>query len=94
MTDIYVYYQVRSELAELMLPHVRTMQSELASRFGVTSALKRRPEEKDGLQTWMEVYASVPVDFLHALEQAAIDARLPVTGERHVEMFMDLSACA
>ena len=60
MTDIYVYYRVRSELADLMLPHVRAMQQGLRA----------------------------------ALEQAAIDAHLPITGERHVEVFTDLPACA
>ena len=94
MTDLYVYYKVRSELAMLMLPHVRGMQDELNSRFGVESDLKRRPDEKEGLQTWMEVYRSVPEDFLQALEQAAIDAHLPISGERHIEVFVDLPACA
>lgn len=94
MTDIYVYYRVRSELADLMLPHVRAMQQGLASAHGIVTALKRRPEEKDGMQTWMEVYASVPDDFMTELEQAAIDAHLPITGGRHIEVFMDLLACA
>ncbi len=94
MTDIYVYYRVRSELADLMLPHVRAMQQGLQAAHGIGVALKRRPEETDGLQTWMEVYASVPDDFMTALEQAAIDAHLPITGERHVELFTDLPACA
>ncbi len=94
MTDIYVYYRVRAELAVLMLPHVQAMQAELKSRFGIAAALKRRPEEIDGMQTWMEVYLSVPDDFLNALEQAAIDAHLPITGERHIELFMDLPTCA
>lgn len=94
MTDIYVYYRLRSELAELMLPHVCAMQDGLSAQYGVKTALKRRPEEKDGEQTWMEVYEAVPEDFLHALEQAAIDAHLPISGERHIEVFEDLSPCA
>ena len=94
MTDIYVYYRLRSELAELMLPHVRAMQDGLNVHYGVKTALKRRPEEKDGEQTWMEVYEAVPEDFLHALEQAAIEAHLPISGERHVEVFVDVAECA
>ncbi len=94
MTDVFVYYQLRSELASLMLPHVHAMQAELKTRFGIAVALKRRPEEKDGLQTWMEVYASVPDGFLQVLEQVAIDAHLPLAGERHIEVFTDLPACA
>lgn len=94
MTDIYVYYRLRSELSALMLPHVHTMQADLKARFGVDVSLKRRPEDTDGLQTWMEVYESVPEDFLPALEQAAIDAHLPITGERHIEVFVELPPCA
>ena len=94
MIDIYVYYRVRSDLSALMLPHVRAMQDELCARFGIAAAVKRRPEEKDGLQTWMEVYEAVPEEFLSALEQAAIDAHLPISGERHVEVFVDIAECA
>lgn len=94
MNDIYVYYRLPSELSALILPHVRAMQEGLRAEFGVKTALKRRPEESDGQQTWMEVYESVPKDFLHALEQAAIDAHLPITGERHIEVFEDIPSCA
>ena len=94
MSDIYVYYRVRSELAALMLPHVREMQERLREAYGVDALLKRRSEEKDGAQTWMEIYPSVPDDFLGALEQAAIDAHLPIDGGRHIEIFVDLPQCA
>ena len=94
MSDIYVYYRVRSELAALMLPHVRAMQEGLREAYGVDALLKRRPEEKDGAQTWMEIYPSVPDDFLGALEQAAINAHLPIDGGRHIEIFVDLPQCA
>ena len=94
MSDIYVYYRVRSDLAALMLPHVREMQERLREVYGVDALLKRRPEEKDGVQTWMEIYPSVPDDFLGALEQAAIDAHLPIDGGRHIEIFVDLPQCA
>ncbi len=94
MMDLYVYYRVRSDIAERVLPHVRAMQKELQAVHGVEGKLKRRPDEKDGLQTWMEVYESVPEDFLPALEQAAIHAYLPIDGRRHVEIFVGLPECA
>ena len=94
MIDIYVYYRVRSELAALMLPHVRGMQASLRAAYGVQTLLKRRPEEKDGAQTWLEVYPSVTEEFLGNLEQAAIDAHLPIDGGRHIEIFVDLPECA
>ncbi len=94
MTDLFVYYRVRSDTADSLRPGVARLQAELAQRFGIRSALKRRPEEKDGLQTWMEMYSDVPADFLPALEQAARAARLPIEGERHHEIFVDLPECA
>ncbi len=94
MTDLFVYYRVRSDAARQLQPRVASMQDGLARRFGVRTSLKRRPEETDGLQTWMEIYAAVPDDFLPALQQAADNAALPIDGERHIEIFVDLPACA
>ncbi len=94
MTDLFVYYRVRSDAAMQLQPRVAAMQAGLARRFGVRAALKRRPEEQDGLQTWMEIYTNVPDDFLPALQQAADTAAVPIEGERHIELFVDLPACA
>lgn len=94
MTDLFVYYRVRGEIADQLRPQVAALQSLLVQRFGVRASLKRRPEEKDGLQTWMEVYEGVPDDFLPALQQAAADAQLPIEGDRHHEIFEDLPECA
>ena len=56
-------------------------------------ALKRRPGQQDDWQTWMEVYLAVPDDFDAQLDQALLAAAIPalMTGERHLERFMDLS---
>lgn len=94
MTDLFVYYRVRGEIAGQLRPQVATLQSLLVQRFGVRASLKRRPGEKDGLQTWMEVYEGVPKGFLPVLQQAAADAQLPIEGERHHEIFEDLPECA
>ncbi len=94
MTDLYVYYRVRAEDALRLQPQVQQMQRTLASRFGIAAGLKRRPEEQDGRQTWMETYGDVPDDFLPALQQAAQQAALPIDGERHHEIFVDLAPCA
>ncbi len=94
MSDLFVYYRVRSENAVSLHEQVIRLQSRLAQRFGVRTALKRRPEEVDGLQTWMEIYADVPADFLPALQQASLVAGLPIEGKRHVEIFVDLPECA
>ncbi len=94
MTDLFVYYRVRSDAAAQLRPRVARLQAGLAQRFGVRASLKRRPEEQDGLQTWMEIYEAVSDDFLPALQQAADAAALPIEGERHIEIFVDLPACA
>ncbi len=94
MTDVFVYYQVPRVGAAQLLPHVMQMQAELSHRYGVQVSLKRRPEEKLGMQTWMEIYANVPEGFLTALQAAVLAAELPIDGERHSEIFVDLPECA
>ncbi len=91
--DLYVYYRVRSAHAEGLQPQVAAMQRTLAHAYGVRCELKRRPQETEGCQTWMETYISVPEGFEHALATAAAALSL-IEGERHVETFVDLPACA
>jgi hypothetical protein len=92
MIDLYVYYKVRDGDAASLAPRVRAMQAQLGS----PAQLKRRPEARDGLQTWMEVYPSVPGGFLAAVEQAALGAGLHafIEGPRRSEIFTDLPPCA
>lgn len=94
MTDLYVYYKVREEDAPALAPRVRAMQAGLAAALtGHGGALlQRRPEARDGLQTWMEVYPGVDAGFEAVLEQAVIDAGLPdaIQGPRRAEVFINL----
>lgn len=94
--DLYIYYTVRASLADAFCEQVVRMQSDLAMRYGVITALKRRPVEKDGRHTWMEVYLAVPEGFDSVLEQAVAETKLAtlIDGERHTEYFMDASTCA
>jgi predicted kinase len=93
MIDLYVYYKVRELDAAALAPRVRAMQAALASSHGVSVQLKRRPESKDGLQTWMEVYPGAPDKFAEVLAQAALDAGLDALpdGPRRTEVFVDLN---
>ena len=54
----------------------------------------RRPDLKDGLQTWMECYSDVPPAFDDTLaglwRQSGLQSWL--AGERHGERFVDLDA--
>jgi hypothetical protein len=96
MNDLYIYYQVPSEHAAGLALRVRGMQARLLAEHGVDGQLKRRPEAKDGLQTWMEIYPATTAGFDAALALAAQDAALLelINGNRHTEIFTDLDTCA
>ncbi len=92
MIDLYVYYKVREADAAALAPRVRALQDSV----GVPAQLKRRPEVRDGLQTWMEVYPGVDDAFPARLDAAARAAGLDalIDGPRRAEIFMDLPTCA
>ncbi len=94
--DLYVYYRVKPQAAEALQKKVRAMQAQLAAQHAVAVALKRRPEEKNGEQTWMETYLAAPQDFSATLDAAAAAAGLAelTSGPRHSEIFVDLPSCA
>lgn len=94
--DLYVYYRVKPESAEALQKKVRAMQAQLAAQHGIAVDLKRRPEEKNGEQTWMEIYLATSQDFMPILDAAAAASGLAefTSGERHTEIFVDLPPCA
>jgi hypothetical protein len=93
--DLYVYYRVRSERAGQLRAQAGAMQKGLTQEYGIVTGLKRRPEEKDGMQTWMEVYQAIPDGFAAMLERAVAQAGLAalIEGQRHTEYFLDVFAC-
>ena len=96
MRDLYIYYKVSEQHADALELRLRIMQAELGALTGVYGEIKRRPESRDGLQTWMEIYAGTGDGFDTALSAAERDAALSelIEGERRTEVFMDLSPCA
>ncbi len=94
--DLYVYYRVRREHADELHSRAGAMQRWLAQEYGIVTALKRRPEEQDGMQTWMEIYQAIPDGFAMSLERAVGQAGLAalIEGQRNTEYFLDVSACA
>jgi hypothetical protein len=96
MNDLYIYYQVRDADAAALSLRVRAMQERLSAERHVSGQLKRRPEAKDGLQTWMEIYPATTAGFDAALAAAVQDAALSelIAGNRHTEIFTDLDTCA
>jgi hypothetical protein len=93
--DAYIYYRVPAAHAGRFHARAAAMQARLSKRHGIVAQLKRRPAEKDGLHTWMEVYCDIPAGFDAILAQAltAADLTALIAGERHTELFMDHS-CA
>jgi hypothetical protein len=96
MTDLYIYYRVRDELADQLVPRAQAMQLDLAARTGIQGKLKRRLHSKDGMQTWMEVYLATAPGFEALLADAVETAMLSgsIDGDRHTETFMDIPPCA
>ncbi|HEX5342097.1 MAG TPA: DUF4936 family protein [Duganella sp.] len=94
--DLYIYYKVKDADAVSLRAAVVAMQSALAQRHGVSGQLKRRPEAKDGVQTWMEVYESTPEGFAALLDSAVHEAGVLewTAGLRHTEVFTDIAPCA
>lgn len=94
--DLYIYYRVVTEDAATLHKQVILLQQTLAREYGIVTALKRRPEEKDGRQTWMEIYHAVPDGFEAALDRAVTQTGLLalIDGQRNTEHFVDMSSCA
>lgn len=94
--DLYIYYRVRCEHAAELQSRVISMQTLLGKEYSLSPALKRKPDEKDTLHTWMEIYPNIPQNFDTILSNAVLQTGLAplIEGERHIEYFLDISACA
>jgi quinol monooxygenase YgiN len=95
MRELFVYYRVRSDNAAAAHAAVQRLQAQLRHDDPHLSArLLRRPEEENGLQTWMEIYADEAgiTEAMQARIEASAHALLPfIDGSRHTEVFI---ACA
>ena len=96
MVDLYIYYQVRAEHAPALAPRMQALQARLRASHGIAGRLLRRPEASAGLQTWMEVYPATEDGFDAVLAQALDDAAVSamIEGQRHIEIFSEISPCA
>ncbi len=97
--ELYIYYKVDPRNAADLQQKILALQAKLSSDGQVQAQLKQRTNASpsaDTLQTWMEVYTSVPQGFLTILQSAcdASNVHALITGERHHEFFMDVVACA
>ena len=94
--DIYLYYTIRESDAGTARARVDAMHRRLENTYAIAPVLRRRPETRDGLQTWMEIYPNVPDHFDHVIEQLAAEEGISelATNGRHVEYFMEMPPCA
>ncbi|MGS0740550.1 DUF4936 family protein [Glaciimonas sp. GG7] len=88
--DLYIYYRVAADDAEQFTEAATAMQAVLSREHQIATALKRRPEIKEGCHTWMEVYLEVPESFAQSVEHAVVDSGVAsmINGQRHAEWFM------
>lgn len=94
--ELFIYYRAPPLQADALAASVRQMQAELCRAHpGLRARLLRRPDTRDGLQTWMEAYAlpaGASAEVLGAaIERAAEAVKPQLAGARHVEHFI---ACA
>lgn len=82
MSRLYVYYRVRADDAD------EALTAFVAARADAGVELLRRPELKDGLMTWMEVY---PARWTGCEPRIAKALQPWVQGERHIEHFDPLA---
>ena len=97
MRELFIYYRVQVIDAVLALAEVRAFQGRLAESFPrLEPRLLRRPDEVDGLQTWMETYAvdalqspaGVTPEIEAEIERQARSLAPLIAGTRHTEVFV------
>lgn len=93
--DLYIYYRVRLDNSTQLQQQATAMQAQLSQQYKVATELKRRPQDTDGMHTWMEVYLDVPDGFESVIKQSIAANRLEtlIDGPRHTEHFLDFSPC-
>lgn len=92
LRSLFIYYRIASADAAIARGAVEAMQHTLRERHaGLQVALWRRPQEKDGMQTWMETYThpdGVDESIEADIASAAVALQTWVQGPRHVEVFV------
>ena len=88
--DLYVYYRVLASDAKAFLARACAFLHRLRVDGRIDASLSRRPESKDGFDTWMEVIpqAGDAVDQTLASWVASSGMGGVIHRERHVERFV------
>lgn len=94
--ELFIYYRAGPAHEQALAAAVGRMQAGLCEvHAGLAARLLRRPDERDGLHTWMEAYGLPPgadsAAIAADIERAAQRLAPWITGPRHAEHFI---ACA
>lgn len=94
--NCYIYFKAEEQNEVAILRAETQLQAMIMEHFQCVGTVQIRPESAHGLQTWMEVYHSVPANFATELAPLVTQAGLPglMHSERHIEYFMDVDLCA
>lgn len=62
-------------------------------QLGLTAEFQKRPNDKDGVETWMEIYRDIPQNFEETLARAVSASGLAtyIIGDRHHEYFVTIN---
>ena len=92
MNELFIYYRVRSADAPTAQAAVAQLQARLRTDYPrLIARLMRRPIEENGLQTWMEIYASdegIGEAMRIDIETRALALSSLLDGPRHTEVFV------
>lgn len=97
MRELFIYYRSRAERSAEVAERIHAFQAGLCRRHPALRArVLRRPESRDGWQTWMEIYSTDTMhgpDGVSAALQQDIEAQAEVLrdcieGGRHTEVFI------
>ena len=92
MDELFIYYRVRSADAPAAQAAVAQFQARLRTDYPrLIARLLRRPIEENGLQTWMEIYASddgIEDAMRIDIENRALALSPVLAGPRHTEVFI------
>jgi len=100
MRELFIYYRSRTDRSAEVAEQVAEFQARLVAQHPALQArLLRRPEVRDGWQTWMETYSinamhspdhadGIGTALQQAIELEAAVLRPCIDGERHIEVFV------
>lgn len=97
MRELFIYYRSQPDHAAAVQARVHDFQAALRRAHpGLVARLLRRPEERNGLLTWMETYSIEPMahscriddELQRQIESHAQCLNGLIDGARHTEVFL------